>query len=345
MPLLYFPRLSSCSGRLAVLAMLAMPMALAAQSAACQSLVNFWLSNNSAAGPEAPVIYAPVGHAAELQVWARPASGYNLSAFSLNLVADQAGIVTFDSVSVLNPVIDGGPALRHQLVFDSSTGLHPDVDGIRGIVGLSFFSGGSDLAPGTGIGPSCGGDPDCCTAAGEPAWHIASIVFQAESYGTVDLFLEIGTQGLWQSPAMATEPDPPTDAAAVFGAPDDVVHTWGDDPGPDLRHMHLGLPDAVVVAANADFDEDGDVDGADVLIWQRGFGAGSLPTEGDADRNNEVNGADLAAWRYQFGMTLAGENALAVPEVLSWQALLALCSALSLLRKRVTLGGFREARG
>jgi hypothetical protein len=53
--------------------------------------------------------------------------------------------------------------------------------------------------------------------------------------------------------------------------------------------------------ASADFDEDGDVDGADFLTWQRGLGAGSTHAEGDADGDGGVDAGDLAAWRYQFG--------------------------------------------
>ena len=49
--------------------------------------------------------------------------------------------------------------------------------------------------------------------------------------------------------------------------------------------------------ANADFDADGDVDGADFLTWQRGLG---LAAPGDADGNGIVNALDLEAWKNQF---------------------------------------------
>ena len=56
-----------------------------------------------------------------------------------------------------------------------------------------------------------------------------------------------------------------------------------------------------VIAENADFDSDGDVDGRDFLIWQRGFGgAGSLAT-GDANSDGQVNADDLAIWQNQYG--------------------------------------------
>ncbi len=52
---------------------------------------------------------------------------------------------------------------------------------------------------------------------------------------------------------------------------------------------------------DADFDEDGEVDGRDFLIWQRNFnttdGYGSL---GDANHDGFVNQTDLAIWQDQY---------------------------------------------
>jgi hypothetical protein len=61
---------------------------------------------------------------------------------------------------------------------------------------------------------------------------------------------------------------------------------------------------AVVPAAplGADFDSDGDVDGADFLTWQRGLGtAAATKAQGDADGDADVDGADLGLWKSQFG--------------------------------------------
>jgi hypothetical protein len=64
--------------------------------------------------------------------------------------------------------------------------------------------------------------------------------------------------------------------------------------------------------ANADFDDDGDVDGSDFLTWQRGLGSAGL---GDADGNGFVNGADLEIWADQFGVpSPSSTNTAAVPE-------------------------------
>jgi hypothetical protein len=69
-------------------------------------------------------------------------------------------------------------------------------------------------------------------------------------------------------------------------------------------------------ANNADFDNDGDVDGADFLVWQRGVGLTSQPNKstGDANGDGNVNAADLAIWRTKFGGPPAEAASSAVPE-------------------------------
>ncbi|MCA9237241.1 MAG: hypothetical protein KDA44_17325, partial [Planctomycetales bacterium] len=50
---------------------------------------------------------------------------------------------------------------------------------------------------------------------------------------------------------------------------------------------------------SADFDRDGDVDGNDLANWQAGFGtlAGAVKADGDENNNGAVNGADFLAWQ------------------------------------------------
>jgi hypothetical protein len=49
----------------------------------------------------------------------------------------------------------------------------------------------------------------------------------------------------------------------------------------------------------ADFDANGNVNGADYLAWQRGLGKtiGAKLAEGDGDRDGDVDAADLAIWK------------------------------------------------
>jgi hypothetical protein len=268
------------------------------------SIVNFWLANADV-GPATPVIYALPGAAGHLDVWARPAVGYRLSAFSLDLQSTTPGVVAFTSVDVLNPQFQAMPdVFRHQVVFDSESGLFVTEDEIYGFLGFSFFNNTMGLSNGTGIGPMCGLDPDCSSASGAPAWRVATIEYQAGmALGSTELFLAIGEQGLWQSPAAASEPDAPADTSAIFGLPNDTVNQWATLFGVDHRHNPQGLADAVIQVASADFIQDGNINGIDFLAWQRGLGVGSSPEEGDANGDGQVNGADLAVWRFQFGAT------------------------------------------
>ena len=68
--------------------------------------------------------------------------------------------------------------------------------------------------------------------------------------------------------------------------------------------------------ASADFDQDGDVDGADDLTWKRGFGQGTTFAEGDATGDGLIAAPDLAIWQTQFGTGGAGlqQEVAAIPE-------------------------------
>jgi hypothetical protein len=63
-----------------------------------------------------------------------------------------------------------------------------------------------------------------------------------------------------------------------------------------------------------DFDDDGDVDGADFLTWQRTLGS-AVPsgTAADANGNGLVEPVDLAAWKLRFGVAQL-DAATSVPE-------------------------------
>lgn len=85
----------------------------------------------------------------------------------------------------------------------------------------------------------------------------------------------------------------------------------------------IALTDTTFVAPeNADFDRDGDVDGTDFLIWQRGFGAGTTPAQGDANGDGAVDSTDLTIWQTQYGALANLTPAMAVPEPASCLLLL-----------------------
>jgi len=76
----------------------------------------------------------------------------------------------------------------------------------------------------------------------------------------------------------------------------------------------LALTTAPVGGVGGDFDNDDDVDGNDLLIWQQGFGVGTTHGQGDADRNGVVDGSDLTIWRTQFGGPPSTSATVAIPE-------------------------------
>jgi len=69
-------------------------------------------------------------------------------------------------------------------------------------------------------------------------------------------------------------------------------------------------------SADADFDGNGDVDGTDFLIWQRGLvSKGQTNNElGDANLDTLVNGSDLAVWGSQFGESGSVSAITSTPE-------------------------------
>lgn len=68
----------------------------------------------------------------------------------------------------------------------------------------------------------------------------------------------------------------------------------------------------------ADFDDDRDVDGDDLLIWQQHYGESENATKslGDADVDNDVDGSDLLVWQRQYtgSAALAAASTSSVPE-------------------------------
>jgi hypothetical protein len=94
-------------------------------------------------------------------------------------------------------------------------------------------------------------------------------------------------------------------AAQVFDSV--AIHPGGD----------LGTPGtfgASQPSHDADFNNDGVVDGADFLVWQRGFGSGTSHAAGDADGNEVVNADDLVWWKSSFGSAAIATSFGVVPE-------------------------------
>ncbi len=79
-----------------------------------------------------------------------------------------------------------------------------------------------------------------------------------------------------------------------------------------------------------DFDQDGDVDSADLANWQVGFGmsSGALHTNGDTDQDGDVDGVDFLNWQRNIGKSTLSSlpsAATAVPEPTTLTLVLLTC--------------------
>jgi hypothetical protein len=87
------------------------------------------------------------------------------------------------------------------------------------------------------------------------------------------------------------------------GASLEIIDPLGDpnDPGNWRASLVLGGTPGTPLAG--DFDQDGDVDGRDFLLWQRQAGGTAAPvgSGADADHSGTVNGGDLAIWSGNYG--------------------------------------------
>jgi hypothetical protein len=115
------------------------------------------------------------------------------------------------------------------------------------------------------------------------------------------------------------------------GSYDIVVRQVDGGPGTEVEFglaWWIGNPFELTI--QGDFDEDGDVDGADLTDWKNNFGTGP---GADADGDGDSDGNDFLAWQRNFGTGVpASPTAAAVPEPSVW-ALAALGLPL-LLRRR-----------
>ncbi len=87
----------------------------------------------------------------------------------------------------------------------------------------------------------------------------------------------------------------------------------------------------------ADFNSDGVVDNADLVVWQGGFGTGTTLAEGDADGNGIVDGQDFLLWQNNLGTSSPAVSAAgAVPEPTSCAlAMMALALVAGVHRRRL----------
>ena len=98
--------------------------------------------------------------------------------------------------------------------------------------------------------------------------------------------------------------------------------------------------------ASADFDGNGDVDGADFLAWQRGFGTllGATHADGDADGDTDVDADDLAILQAALNPP-PHAILLSVPEPAALALLAMLLIGCGACRKRAATTKKRSCKG
>ena len=123
-------------------------------------------------------------------------------------------------------------------------------------------------------------------------------------------FLDDGQSGIF------TGSDPVTDKVVQTGDPlfestvtgYTALNFFGNVNDSGVLAFWYGLTNGVTGIAlaqpaapflDADFDEDGDVDGDDLTLWQAGYGSGTLHSQGDADGDGDVDGRDFLTWQRQ----------------------------------------------
>jgi hypothetical protein len=136
---------------------------------------------------------------------------------------------------------------------------------------------------------------------------------------------------------------------ALLVLPIDIsdIAEFGDEADPEEVAIDL---DATVQATASFYvalsgvpgDGNGDsrVDGADLPVWEAGFGMKTAATvrDGDFDGDQDVDGADFLVWQQYQGTAPPAITATAVPEPSTWCAVLAVLTAAALRRRSAWKG-------
>lgn len=92
-----------------------------------------------------------------------------------------------------------------------------------------------------------------------------------------------------------------------------AITSFGEDADGEIYFFDRTRGDVFKIVAGAiegDFDEDGDVDGDDLVIWQAGYG---INANGDADNDLDTDGRDFLVWQRNYTGALLSAST-AVPE-------------------------------
>lgn len=122
--------------------------------------------------------------------------------------------------------------------------------------------------------------------------------------------------------------------ADLDGAANGALDAAGRPLVDDLRYWNELLTEP---PHDADFNDSGTVDAADLTHWQTGFGElDATPVQGDANVDQKVDGADFLIWQRQLAAANATAQAMAIPEQHSWLLIATSLLASSLRRRRTS---------
>jgi hypothetical protein len=118
------------------------------------------------------------------------------------------------------------------------------------------------------------------------------------------------------------------------------IRVTGADANVQLYDLALSVAAAGVPG---DFDQNGVVDAADFIVWQRdlSMNGGSLSADGNGD--GIVNAADLGVWRMHLGESTIGGSLRSVPEPIGLPMFLAAFASLVGLRRAKSCHTFRPS--
>lgn len=199
-----------------------------------------------------------------------------------------------------------------------------DISGSTGTLALSIGSDGASLRP-----------LDFATVSGRPLLAMVEATNSTDAIARARLFVydQTNPTGTVAERKIAEGSNLPLEnpvtgpnqfpngngvGSVKFGAINGNVATiYAMSTNNGIQAFTLTLDPVVTPVDDADFNGDLVVDGADFLIWQRGFGLSAQPDKstGDADGDGNVNDADLAVWSTQFGTVITPPTPVsAVPE-------------------------------
>lgn len=139
---------------------------------------------------------------------------------------------------------------------------------------------------------------------------------QVQSPGTMEYIVDLGLGPITSSPLPFSNPEGGVLPGSVVAAYEQATGS-PNDPEDFVTTTFANFDfHANALQPESDFDADGDIDGSDFLIWQRGVGLTNSATraQGDSDNDRDVDDADLVNWKTLFGASESSAVVRNIPE-------------------------------